>query len=611
MNILGISSDFHDASAALLQSGRVVVTAAEERFSYQKHDPSFPRLAIENCLRSAGMAPESIDCVAYHEDPVVKFSRLLTSRVHRFPRGVLAFAQSLREMILGQLWAKLDIFKATGISSGKVHYVPHHVGHAAYAFGTSGLDEAAVLVLDAVGEWSSTSYFRARRPNGVMELEPVGVIPYPHSLGMLYSAFTAFLGFKVNDGECSVMALASFGQPKYLPQVRRILRAQADGTYELDLGYFDFSDPARLPLTRQFFELFGPPRDFRCALPFASTMSLSEVEQVSPELQRYADIAASVQMALEEAVLSLCAKVQRETGLQNLCLAGGVALNSTMNGRILRESAFRRVHIPPDPGDGGGALGAAMYLSSRLDPRPTNDHFSAACGVQYDESATVEAIPSLRPGQISEHRLTPTAQAKMKDLVIERFGGDSEETILARAVDDLKAGKIVGWFQGKFENGPRALGNRSLLIDPRNAATAKRLSQNVKLRASFRPYACSLTEENGKNLFDFSSSAHSAAMRWMSATQVVKEDARESVRQALHIDGSTRPQILRRDENPRYHRLLQAWQNDTGVPALLNTSFNESGYPLVSTPADALLMFLRTDIDTLILNQTLIRKKFA
>jgi carbamoyltransferase len=610
MKILGISSDFHDSSAAFIEDGKIRLAVAEERLSYQKHDSSFPSLALQACLRAAGCAPSEIDWVAYHEDPVMKFSRVLTSRVHSFPRGFGSFARSMREMILGQMWVKLDIFKKTGISPSRIHYVPHHLSHAAYAFATSGFSSAAVLVVDAVGEWSSTTLFRAKKAGASFEIETLGGVPYPHSLGMLYSAFTGFLGFRVNDGECSTMALASFGQPRYVDRVRRILRAQSDGTYELDTDYFDFSDPEKLPLSKKFFDLFGEPRSFRDPISFAATMDSQSVQKASEKERYYANVAASVQSVLEEAVLALCEKLYRETGEENLCLAGGVALNSTMNGRIMRESSFSSVHVPPDPGDGGGALGAALYLQSRLPTAVSSlEDFSPFYGLQYEEPTALDLIPSLEFEEISFHRTLPTDFGRLSGLSVERFRPDEFDKLADSVAEDLKRGKIVGWVQGRFENGARALGNRSLLIDPRNAETARRLSRNVKLRAAFRPYACSVTAEKQALLFDGPPGVR-PAMRWMSSTHSVKESGRALVAQALHVDGTTRPQVLMQKENPRYHRLLQAWEATSGAPALLNTSFNESGFPMVSSPIDALLMFVRTDIETLVLNNAVLRKRF-
>ena len=607
MRILGISSDFHDSSAALVVNGAPVFSAAEERFSYQKHDSSFPSLSINAALRHGGISARELDWVAYHEDPVVKFSRVLSSRVHTFPKGFLSFARSVRELMLGQLWVKFDIFQKCGVNPGRIQCVPHHLSHAAYAFATSGMGSAAVLVVDAVGEWSSTTWFHAKREGGAVSLRPLGVVPYPHSLGMLYSAFTGFLGFQVNEGECSVMALAAFGKPVLADRVRQIIRLQADGTYELDPTFFDFSDPSRLPLSGKFLALFGKPRPFREDLPFSCRMTTAELAAVPREQQQYADIAASVQLVLEEAVLALCARLKKETGEENLCLAGGVALNSTMNGRILREAGFARVHIPPDPGDGGGALGAALYLGSRLPAgNSAGAKFSPYLGTSYAEADTLALLDAIDLREVGAHRSIPGSLSRLRGFDVEK---PPDFSALASSVcADLAAGKVVGWVQGRFESGPRALGNRSLLADPRSPGAAARLSRNIKQRAAFRPYALSVSEESAGRLFGVGGMA--GGMRWMQSTHPVLEAARPLVSHALHVDGTTRPQLVGREENPRFHCLLSAWEKASGVPALLNTSFNAAGYPLVSSPVDALLMFVRTDVETLVLNDAIVRKKF-
>lgn len=610
MNILGISSDFHDSSAAIVRDGILVATAAEERFSYQKHDPTFPGLAIQACLKQAGLQAGEIDFVAYHESPAEKLSRVMASRLRDFPRGFLPFARSMRELAMGQLWIKFDIFQSTGIEPRKIHYVPHHLGHASYAFAASGFEDAAVLVIDAVGEWASTSWFKASRAGGRLEVDPAGLVPYPHSLGMLYSAFTGFLGFRINDSECSTMALASFGQPRYADRVRRILRGQGDGTYEIDLSFFDFSDSERLPVSRKFLELFGEPRSFRNKLPFA-IFDDGKNAAVSEKDQYYADVAASIQAVLEDAVLALCAKLRRETGAANLCLAGGVALNATMNGRVIRESGFENVFVPPDPGDGGGAAGAALALFGNLPEArmPANPAFHPYLGADFSGLRVDDLASRLEFRDWSRHRVIPSVLGNLKGISMRRFEPTAFESLAGEVAEDLKKGKIVGWLQGRFENGPRALGNRSLLIDPANRDAARRLSRNVKLRAPYRPYACSVSRERSGDFFDQARDRIPPAMRWMASTHSVREEARAKVAQALHVDGTTRPQIVERSENPRFHRLLEAWESASGNPAILNTSFNESGYPMVSSPLDALLMFARTDIETLVLDDLVLRKE--
>lgn len=591
MNILGISSDFHDSSAALVQDGRPIVTAAEERFSFQKHDPSFPLLALKSCLKSAALKAEQIDYVAYHEEPAVKFSRLLASRIQNFPRGVGAFCRDIREMALGQLWVKMDIAQATGIAVDRIVNIPHHESHAGYAFVSSALPESAILVVDAVGEWASTSIYHGTVENGRTRLVLKESISYPHSLGMLYSAFTAFLGFKVNDSECSTMALAAFGRPTFVEKIRAICRQQESGLYDIDQTFFDFSDPHRLPLTNKFYSVFGQPRQASAGLPFDTHMNPSDLEKLSADHRRYADIAASLQIVLEETVRSLALLAQRLTGSLNLCVAGGVALNCKMIGKMVSEGKFQNIFVPPDPGDGGGALGAAMCLAARLEASPpARQRISPYLGLAYDEAESVQTVTDL---------------ASEKGVKSQNLNGSD---LNAQVISLLEKGNAVGWFQGAFENGPRALGNRSILVDPRNRTAAQRLSTKIKRRAAFRPYACSLRELDAQKVFDFPGATTPLAARWMSSAYKVRSEAAQDVTSALHFDGTTRPQILAAGENPKFEALLADWTNKVGIPTLLNTSFNPAGFPLVSTPMDAILMFLRSSLDGLVLNNTLLTK---
>lgn len=589
MRILGISSNYHDASAALVVDGRLVATSAEERFTLHKHDPNFPKLAIDWCLKGDHGFSGPVDLVAYHEEPSAKLSRTLSSAFVRYPFSFPTFATSMREGISSTLWFRNMASECANIDPARVVFQPHHFSHAAYSFLTSPFEKAAVLTVDAVGEWTSSALFLGDRSCGADALEVLEVVPFPHSLGLAYSAFTAFLGFKVNDGECSVMALSSWGRPRYLEQVRKIL-VRKGHTLELDLRYFNFSRDDDLPLSGEFFDLFGKPRHYKTPLPFDSLTPLGQGGAIDAESQRFADVAASIQAVVEEEVQTLARRVKELTGVDQLCLSGGVAMNATSNGKLVRSGIFREVHIPNDPGDGGGAAGAALYAHLVTTGKaPTIPH-SPCLGSAHRERDVLDIISD---------------DENFRSLKVSTF--DSKDLLTDRVANLLAQGKVVGWFQGRFENGPRALGHRSILCDPGNLETVKKLSKSVKKRAPFRPYAVSLTEAAAKKAFP--AMGDLGPYRWMQSTIRVADGEAQGLRGALHCDLSTRPQVLSQSDDPLFHQLLEAFGGKTGkLPALLNTSFNPSGFPLVRTDLDAFLMFVRTRMDVLVLNQTVIEK---
>lgn len=598
MRVLGISAEYHDSSAALVQDGQVTAAAAEERFTRLKHDASLPRFAIEFCLDQAGIRAEDLDAVVLYEDPAVKFTRVLASTLAEYPRSVREFAGSMRSWLGSRLWVGNRISSLMRLDPKRIEFVPHHQSHAAQAFLTSGFDEAAILTVDAVGEWTSTAIGRGRRGEGITLIEE---IPYPHSIGLVYAAFTAFLGFRPNDAECSTMALAAFGVPRYVDKIRQVLRPQDDGTYEVDLAAFRFLASDDRLFAPRFVELFGPPRDPRRPLPFRARGPKTGAGTNGPSTEdsRYADVAASVQLVLEEILLGLAARARRLTGCPRLCLAGGVAMNAVAIGRLINESSFEEIFIPPDPGDGGAAMGAAL---SRNGVGQTADAVGVYLGRAYDVQAAVAMLPHL---DIARHRHQLAEHCRPYGGLAIRDIGD-EGALVGEVADDLAKGRIVGWFRDRFELGPRALGNRSLLVDPGNADAAERLSRAVKGRAAFRPYALTVTDADAARIFGWTTIP--AAARRMQMVAPVRPDAAEGLRAALHIDLTTRPQICREADNPTFYRLLKAVGAQRGTAAVLNTSFNDSGSPMVASPLDALLVFLRTDVDTLVLENTLIRK---
>jgi carbamoyltransferase len=486
--------------------------------------------------------------------------------------------------------------------------VPHHVSHMAQAFLTSPFDRAATLTLDAVGEWTTSAIGLGTSDDGraVRVLESVS---YPHSLGLAYAAFTAFLGFRPNSQECNTMALAAFGQPTYLDEVRQVIPECEDGWYCINEACFNFLGEGRELFTSKFIDLFGEPRPPSQKLPFDALQDTDSSKPDQGDCQRYADIAASIQTVLEERVAALCRRAKRLTGCDKLCLAGGVALNAVCNGKIMRERIFDEVFVPPDPGDGGGAVGAAMHEYFRRCPSDWPQPASSPwLGKSYAPETFEELLRSLDPGAWAQYLQACCRSVSRDQLEIERI--DSPDLLADTVAAELKAGRIVGWFQGRFENGPRALGNRSILADPGNLDTARRLRDRIKGRETFRPFALSVREEDAHRVFE-SDRNLGLPSRWMQMVAPVRIDLRGPLRAVLHIDGTTRPQIVKESDCPLFHKVLAAFGRVGGIGAVLNTSFNEAGYPIVSAPAEALIVFARTEMDTLVVGPVIARKAWS
>ncbi len=581
MNTLGVSFGYHDATAALI-AGEQLWMASEERFSRLKHDPNLPRRSISACLAAAGLGPGDLDAVVYYEEPHAKFARVLVSTLAGFPWSAGRFTRSARDWVGDRLWAAEQLATAVAVPGSRVTTAAHHQSHAAQAFLGSPFSEAAILTLDAVGEWTCTSIGRGHADGRV---EVLASWDYPHSLGLFYAAFTGFLGFRPNDGECSTMALARFGQPTRASEVRRVLRVAESGDYALADGFLDLTSET-VPYTRAFLDLFGEPRDPRVTLPFDALGG----EAAPAEAQRWADLAASVQLVLEEAVLALARRAHRETGLDRLCLAGGVALNCVANARLLAEGPFTDVYIPPDPGDGGAAFGAATTVHDR------RVAYTPFCGPSVDVAGTLDLLPHL-----DVHEWSGGTTSDNVRLHVERPG--HADGLVSRVVQSLSRGEVVAWFRGGMESGPRALGQRSILFDPRRVDLARRVSTEVKARAPFRPYALSVADDDAAGLLEGTSPLRG----WMQTVAPVRDPAR--VRAGVHVDGTTRPQTCRRDENPLFHALLRAWVAESGAPALLNTSMNGRGHPIVDGPLEALAFFARSRVDLLVLGDALVYKQ--
>ena len=590
MNILGISAFFHDAAAALVQDGMVVAAAEEERFSRIKHDPEFPQLAIDFCLRQAGIGVDDLDYVVFYEKPFLKFERILMSTLQSSPKSFRVFKESMVKWLSQKLWVKSLIASRLGIAPDRVLFSSHHMSHAASAYYCSPYSEAAVLTVDGVGEWATASMGVGRGSS----LELKSEIRFPHSLGLLYSVFTAFLGFEVNEGEYKVMGMAPYGKPRYVDDVRKLIRLSDDGAFAMDMDYFSYHRSPDTAFAPKFEKLFGKPRQpgahfftEETGYPaYFGAKPADYAEQVRQN-QHYADIAASIQRVTEEIVLGMARATHAKTGLTKLCMAGGVALNSVANGRIIRETPFDEIYIQPAAGDGGGAIGAALYVHHAVLGNPRKyvmDH--AYLGEEHGE----DAIRDFLRGQNIRHEY-------MED----------DDRLMTRVSEAIAEGKVIGWSQGRFEWGPRALGNRSILADPRRAEMKDVVNTKIKFREPYRPFAPSVLAEHAHEFYDLKDPERHHAARFMLLVTPVKEDKRAVVPAPTHM-GTARLQTVFKDTNPRYHKLIETFGKATGVPVVMNTSFNLKGEPIVNTPAQAYSTFRRSGMDVLVLDRYLVEK---
>ena len=591
MNILGISCYYHDAAAALLRDGQLIAAAEEERFTRVKHDFSFPKSAIQFCLDTAGIRGSDVDYVAFFEKPFRKFDRILMTVLQTYPLSYKVFRESMITWMIDKLWVGATISAELGIPKDRVLFCEHHLSHAASAFLCSPFDESAILTVDGVGEWVTGTWGVGRGNHIDLRKQ----MEFPHSLGLLYSAFTAFLGFEVNEGEYKVMGMAPYGQPRYVDKVWKLIRQDPDGSFSLDMDYFSFHHSTDRTFNRRFVDLFGEPRPpkmlfFTAESGFPSYFGAppGNYDELCKLNQHYADIAASIQKVTEEVLLGMARSIHKETGMKRLCIAGGVALNSVANSRILRETGFEELFIQPSAGDGGGALGAALWADNMLFGHPRRfrmDH--AYWGKSYDSS---EIRKFLEQGRIVYRYI------------------ENDEQLLDQVVDRLQQGKVIGWFQDKFEWGPRALGNRSILGDPRNANMKDIINTKIKFREPYRPFAPSVLAECAEAYFDLPNAARHYPARYMLYVVPVRP-AKQAILPAItHVDGTGRLQTVFRDANPRYCGLIERFAQATGVPAILNTSFNLKGEPIVNTPANAFNTFSKSEMDTLVLGNFVIEK---
>ena len=591
MHILGISCYYHDAAAALLRDGQLVAAAEEERFSRKKHDFDFPANAIQFCLREAGIDGRDLDYVVFFEKPFRKFDRILASVLQTYPQSLKVFRESMIGWMLDKLWVASTLQSELGIDREKILFSDHHISHAASAFFCSPYDESAILTVDGVGEWTTTAYGVGRGT----QIHLTKQVEFPHSIGLLYSAFTAFLGFEVNEGEYKVMGMAPYGTPRYLDKVWKVVRQNSDGSFALDMDYFCFQHSTDKMFNRRFVDLFGEPR--LPNLPFFTESTgypryfgekPSDYIAQCRANEHYADIAASIQRVTEDLLVGMARAVQKQTGLKKLCMAGGVALNSVANTRILRESGFDELFIQPAAGDSGGALGAALWAYHAVLGQPRGFRMEHAYwGQEYG------------PGEI---------KAFLDGENIAHWHADSRDTLLDRVTEYLTNGKVVGWYQGRFEWGPRALGNRSILADPRNPAMKDIVNAKIKFREPYRPFAPSAAAECAAKYFQMDNAAQQYPARFMLYVMPVKPEHHATLPAITHVDGTARVQTVFKQHNPLYYGLIERFGQATGVPIVLNTSFNLRGEPIVTTPANAFSTFSRSEMDCLVLGDFLIEK---
>lgn len=595
MYILGIACYYHDAAVALIKDGQLVAAAMEERFSRKKHDNSFPKKAIEFCLQQAGIKGQDLDYAVFYEKPLVKFERILLTTLETFPKSASVWRDAMVNWLKEKLWIKTEIQNQVGVKYDRILFCDHHMSHAASAFFASPFHEAAVLTVDGVGEWTTTTLGKATSQwvgdsSGKNEIELFQEEKFPHSIGLLYSAFTAYLGFRVNNGEYKVMGMAPYGQPRYVDKVHKLINLnQADGSFQLNMDYFSYHYSASDSYNQKFIDLFGPPRPAEADFFTSITNPERSAEKAAmDENQRFADIAASIQLVTEETLIGIANYLHKKTGLNKLVMAGGVGLNTKANYRILNETPFDEVYIQPAAGDDGGALGAALWAYHITLGKPRDWVMpNAYWGQGYSDAECADFLTS-------------------KGAKFESYA-DTEDKLLDTVAEGLTQKKVVGFFQGRFEWGPRALGNRSILADPRTDEMKEVVNTKIKFREPFRPFAPVILRDRAAEYFDYPGVEAHEAPRYMLMVAPIKADKQDKIQAVCH-QGTGRLQTIERETNPRYYGVIERFGQITGVPVVLNTSFNLRGEPIVTSPKDAWNTFQNSDIDYLVLNSFLVRK---
>ena len=567
MYTLGISCYYHDSAAALLKDGHVIAAVEEERFSRKKFDDGFPKLAIEWCLSEANILPKELDSVAFYDKSILKFERLLDNYIAVAPRGLGSFLDVIPKWLHKRLWLKDEIKKSLKDFNGKIIFPEHHLSHAAYTFYTSPFEESSILTIDGVGEWSTTSFGYAKGN----QITLTDDIRWPHSLGLLYSAFTYFLGFKVNEGEYKLMGLSSYGKPKFYDTIMdNLVDLKDDGSFHLNMKYFAFTHD-KVMTNKKFAELFG----------------ISPKTKDERTLQIHFDIGASAQKVLEDIILKMVNHIYKKTKMKNLCMGGGVALNGVANYKILKEGPFENVHIPPSPGDAGSAVGCAQYLY--------HIYHKNSRVIELDTSRQIRENVYVGPSFSDEEIVQFLDSQKISFQQLDR------KSLLEKTAQLIANGNVVGWYQGKMEWGPRALGSRSILADPRRADMKDILNAKIKHRESFRPFAPSILEEFASDYFDID--IPSPYMLMVSPVKKPKE-----IPAVTHVDGTGRIQTVSKNVNPLYYDLINEFYKITDTPVIINTSMNVMGEPIVNTPEQAYQMIVKTDMDFIIMGNCMVSK---
>ena len=596
MYILGISAFYHDSAASIIKKGKIIAAAQEERFTRNKHDPSFPYYSIKYCLKAAGVSSDQVANIVFYEKPFLKFERLIETYLAFAPTGFKSFAASMPVWIKDKLFLKNKLLNELSnclelnkkILNKKLIFSDHHLSHAASAFYPSPFKNAVVLTMDGVGEWTTTSLAHGKGK----DLKILKEIKFPHSLGLLYSAFTYYLGFKVNSGEYKVMGLAPYGEAKYTDLIKKFLiRIAEDGSFHLDMSYFDFATGLKMT-NKKFNLLFGGAPRF----------------PESNITKREMDLAASIQKITEEIIIKLCQSISKETGEKNLCISGGVGLNCVVNGILLKKKIFNKIWIQPASGDAGGSLGAALaawYLYHNKDRKVNHQSDSMQGSFLGPKFSNIQVESELR-----------ACGAVFKKI--------SEEDLINYIVNDLSNERAVGWMQGRMEFGPRSLGARSIIADPRSSNIQKQLNLKIKFRESFRPFAPSILFEDVEEWFEINQESQYmlfvADVQKNKRVELEKEDEqlfgldklnliRSKVPAITHVDNSARIQTVHKETNLLFYKLIKKFKEKTGVPILVNTSFNVRGEPIVCTPTDAYNCFMSTHLDTLVIENFLIKKK--